>query len=49
MNEKMYWNIAGIAGVIVNLMMMFILHNGILLPLTIPMTISFFYASKREG
>lgn len=48
MKEKTLWTLMSIFSLVLNLMIVFALHEGTVLFLTIPMMASFMYAAKTE-
>lgn len=48
MKEKTLWSLLSGIMIVLNLMLIFVLHEGTILPLTIPMMIGFLYAAKTE-
>lgn len=48
MKEKTFWTLMSIFSLVLNFMIIFILHEGTILILTIPMMCSFMYAAKTE-
>lgn len=48
MKEKTLWSLMSILSLVINLMLIFVLHEGTILFLTVPMMASFMYAAKTE-
>lgn len=48
MKEKTLWTLMSIFSIVLNLMLIFMLQEGTMLFLTVPMMCSFMYAAKTE-